>query len=248
MNRSCLLAFCLIVAWPAAASAATLNPGSNSTSLLSFAHSDGGFTDQESSTPTALPFSGSDTATTGGSSAATTYSLTDAELDLTISHAREGIVSGSQASALSDGSIYFSVGAAVDYELAGTYTAVDPLGRRIYLEVRLRDVTNGTDLFFDRQESHATANESFVLGGAGGDHGNLGSGSLTGTLLPGNEYLLDYSLLIQAYPQPAGDAATATGGITLTFLPMPVPVGPWVGLSLAIIFGAIGVRAVRTAS
>jgi hypothetical protein len=245
MIRSSALMFCLILASPAAAIAASLNPGPNTTSLLSQAFADGGFIDQEFSTPTALPFASADTATAGSSSVTTTYALSNAALDLVFSHARDGVVSGSQASALTDGSIYFSVDAVVDYELAGSYSAVDPLGRRVYLEVKLRDVTNATDLFWNRQESHATIDESFVVGGAGGDFDNLGTGSLTGTLLPGNEYLLDYSLLIQAYPQPAGDAATATGGLTLTLVSTPVPVSPWVGLALALVLGASGVRVSR---
>lgn len=221
LPRLPLLFACLLWASPAAAVTVTLNPGSNTTSLLSQAYADGGIIQQKFSNPTTLPVSTSDTATAGGSSVTTTYGLSNAALDITFSHAREGVVSGSQASAFSDGSIYFSVDAAVDYELAGSYTAVDPLGRRVFLEVTLRDVTNATNLFYNKQESYSTVDESFTLGGAGGDLDNQSTGSLTGTLLPGNEYLFDYSVLIQAYPQPAGDAATATGNVTLTLVPEP---------------------------
>jgi hypothetical protein len=118
----------------------------------------------------------------------------------------------------SRGSIYFRVGAEAHYVLAGAYTATDYDGRTITLDVSLKDLTADTVLFENQQISRVTPHESFTLGMEGGDSGDSLEGSLTGTLLPGEDYILTYEYRIDTRIDPTALAATASGFLSLTFI------------------------------
>lgn len=59
-----------------------------------------------------------------------------------------------------------------------------------------------------------------MLGGIGGDYQNLISGSPTGTLCAGTRYALTYSTFLST-PTALTQGATATGFLTLSFIPEP---------------------------
>jgi hypothetical protein len=117
------------------------------------------------------------------------------------------------------GSIFFSVDQAVNYDLSGVYSAIEPLGRTIELQGALINRTTGTTLFSNVQASRTTPNESFVLGQLGGDFNNSLMGSLTGALNPGDTYELTYFANIRA--NFTASTASASGDITLAFVPEP---------------------------
>jgi hypothetical protein len=62
------------------------------------------------------------------------------------------------------------------------------------------------------QRSTGTANESFVIGGTGGDERNELRGSNPGALIPGHNYLMQLGFDIKAIPD-ADDGATAHGEV-----------------------------------
>jgi len=126
------------------------------------------------------------------------------------------------------------------YVAAGSYSAVDPDGQGIELDVGLYDLTLSSYLFDSTQGSLSTPNESFTLGETGGDDSNTSIGSLTGMLIAGHDYAYFYSALIaQLSPLPFSDA-TASGSVSLSFTPIPEP-GP--GLLLAL--GLVGIAVIR---
>ena len=100
-----------------------------------------------------------------------------------------------------NGSTHFSVDADTTYDLSGfiDVTDVGDAGR-VYMFGFLFDVTTHSYAAYSEQESLNTQNESFTLGGAGGDNAHTFSGSLTGTLIAGHSYEWYYNTLIQADP------------------------------------------------
>jgi hypothetical protein len=70
---------------------------------------------------------------------------------------------------------------------------------RIVYSTFLRDDTAGSILFNSTQQSLATPNEQFALGGMGGDNLNTFTGSLTGTLIAGHNYRWTTNAFIQNF-------------------------------------------------
>lgn len=174
--------------------------------------------DFNTSSPAAVPESGSVTETDGGNAATTGYSLSASSFEITFNHSRAGDAFGY---AQSGAGFNFSLDENVDYALDGLYTAADPLGQRILLQVVLTDLTASSTLFQSYQESNATENESFTLGLEEGDFINALVGSPTGTLIAGHEYQLFVLSLIQTNDEGAAISASASGSATLTFVPEP---------------------------
>lgn len=179
--------------------------------------------------PATLPYSYSSTVDNGTSSAASDYDLSNADFSITLDHSRAAM----NARALSRGQIFFSVDQDVDYTASGSYSAVDPEGRRIYYEAFLFDHTLLSSAFFSRQVSRSTLNESFNLGGSAGDFENQSSGTLTGTILSGHEYSFQYQVWVDAYPTASPSGATASGNLSLTFVPEPTT-GLLMGMGLVL--------------
>lgn len=172
----------------------------------------GGFTDILK--PSALPFSDSHSVSSGTAQAATRYSLSDDGFHVQdIEHTRP-----LRASALSGGRIIFSLDQDARYEISGIYGFVGNGWREIQLSAWLVDLTAGADLFTNRQNSTATADESFRLGEEGGDAANALSGARTGELVAGHTYRFTYMAAIGA-GEPGDTNASAAGSIHLVFVP-----------------------------
>ncbi|MGB2986452.1 MAG: hypothetical protein WBE26_11280 [Phycisphaerae bacterium] len=84
----------------------------------------------------------------------------------------------------------------------------------LHLEVSLRAVGGGegVTLFESYQETETATNQTFTLGEEEGEHNNL-IGDLSGALVPGTEYVLNYD-----FHTVVGDAGTsnAAGNLSLT--------------------------------
>ena len=110
-----------------------------------------------------------------------------------------------------EGQMNFTADANTTYSLSGEFKASDAsTAGYLYFESFLRDLTSSTTLAYSNQVSGGTLNESFVLGGSGGDNSNIFAGSLTGSLIAGHQYNWHYYALTEAYPDADG-GATATG-------------------------------------
>jgi hypothetical protein len=192
--------------------------------------------------PPTVPFSDSRSISQGTSSSSGVYSLSNAGFDITMSNARGGrLDSGS----VTQGNIYFSVTQDTLYSLSGSYTAIDPNPRAVILIATLFDTGLGTTVYDSQQKSSATANESFVLGGTGGDLQNVSTGSATGTLLAGHHYQFVYQGQIYAHTD--GDSASASGNISMRLSPVapnPVP-APGAAYGGAALLGALSLFKIR---
>ena len=218
------------VASPSATASVELNPGTSFTHLAVFANdannSNGGTGLAEfESTAFPFPFSDSHTSSDGSASATSSYELSDAGFEITFEHARAGSNDAS-GEAQSYGEIFFRLDTDAVYELTGAYSANDSEGRHVILDVFLDDQTTGTNLFGSTQDSYGdTPNESFVLGGVGGDFSNHLAGSPSGPLTAGHEYRLFYGALIGDRPLPAVQPASASGFVRLAIVPEPSTAG-----------------------
>lgn len=202
----------------AGASALTLNPGFFGSDLIVTAE-DGvnpGL-GEVIRNPVAVPYQTTEAATDGAASASADFDLSDAGFAMDFDLAEQG--GGSNGWAVSQFRIYFAVDAPTGYEILGAYSALDPDGGGASLGFELHDATAGVYLFSSYQDSLSTPNESFVVGGSGGDSGNLLAGSAVGTLLPGHEY----SFFAYARIEGRGTAqpGTATGFAGLVLVPEP---------------------------
>ena len=181
----------------------------------------------ETVNPTALPYSHTSTSTYASNDSETMYTLSNAGFDITFDHSRTGAL-GNYAQSL--GSIEFSVDQNVDYVASGSYSTVDPDGGHNTFRGWLYDITDVSDIFKDYQTSYGIVDESFTLGDGFGY-----TGSLTGTLIAGHEYLFQHDASIGAAPTSLPSGATASGSISLSFTPAPEP-----GTGLLVMVGLLG--------
>lgn len=156
----------------------------------------------------------------GPNAAYTGYSLSNDAFRFELEHTR-GTASSSWAR--TGLNLLFRPDADVDYVLAGGYATVDPDGGKTSFYVALRDYESGTLLFENFQESASTPDEAFALGLEEGDKANLRSGSIAGSLLAGRTYQLNLQSYINSGPGPeeAPSQASATGDVSLQFVPEP---------------------------
>jgi len=132
-------------------------------------------------------------------------------------------------SAFADGiaSMSFTVAKDSSYKLSGQYE-VDDFGQPGYVGFYsvLYDVTERSYLFRNSQVSESTIDESFSIGGVGGDSSNLISGSLTGALIAGHRYSWEWQALTGTSQKRASASAIATGFFQLDIVEgAPVPDG-----------------------
>ena len=83
------------------------------------------------------------------------------------------------------------------------------------------------------RRARATTNESFVLGGRANDFQNFVNGSNAGTLIAGREYPLSYHALIRSNGGKPPGPGTASGAISLVFVPEPTRILLWTALVLS---------------
>lgn len=222
-SPSTLLAFLVATLWfaqPAQSFSVTLLDPSQIPSDIINGTGDGESGYTELVEPTSLPTSATLSASTDGSSAVTSYSLSSSGFMITFGHS---IGPAFFAHGESLGRLNFSVDSNVSYALDGGYEVVDPDGRWVYFQVSLFDHTAHASLFDNIQESFATPHETFALGLEGGDSRNRVEGSLTGTLLPGRTYEFSWMVALYNYPEESTSPASATGSASLAFVPEPAP-------------------------
>jgi hypothetical protein len=168
-------------------------------------------------------FPTSNQAVAGTSSSFNTYDVSDAGIRIDFEHTSE-YLGGSY------GAIHFTLPQNLQYTALGAYDATNQAGTQVQLEISLRDVAADTYVFRSFQASQDTANESLVVGETGGDFGNLLTGSLTGTLVAGREYVLTYN---GAVFRQAAVGQSGAGFIELQLVPEP-------GTSLLFALGLAG--------
>jgi len=170
--------------------------------------------------PTAVPFLRTDVVADGLASASSTFDLTHGGFEISFEVTRPGTENYGFADSLVR--FHFSVDAEVDYRIEGNYTAVDPDAEHSVFAVSLVDLTDGAyeTLFDSRQHSTNTPNESFTVGGTGGDNLNSLRGTASGTLESGREYFFFFNALIGAQSPPTRPA-TAYGSASITFVSPP---------------------------
>jgi hypothetical protein len=189
------------------------------------------------------------TTSQGGSSATTVLDRTQPFFTVSFVHQVPtvpwsiSIVPSSYSYAISFGYDYFHVSAPTSYTLSGSYASVGDASFT-YFSAFLLDVTTGEYPFYSEQVSQylsSAGNATFVLGQAGGNVRDTRLGSLTGTLLPGDEYIWQYSGEIENY-EPQAPATMAEGNVTLAFgspVPEPTSLVVW---SLIVGVGLVGTR------
>lgn len=211
----------LLFASPVAALTVTLNPG-GSGSTLAVAAEDASLV-VDNGAPGSLPFADTLTAVNGGSSSSARFDLSNAGFDITFDHERAtagGALAGLFAS------LPFQVDVVTNYTIAAQYRVTDPEGQRVYLDVSLLASSGPAPVLLQSyQESRSTRDESFVVGGSGGDFQNTFIGALTGTLVPGQTYIFRVDTRIEVFPSSttASNRATASGRATLFFVAVPEP-------------------------
>ena len=202
----------------ASALSVTLNPGIY-TSELSVRAEDGTRSEVVRQ-PSVVPDLISDSVASGAASSAATFDLSARGFETRFDVTNLGTANTGFSDSITR--IHFSVDTAVDYRIEGRYDAIDPDGEWAVLAVGLTDYTGGgvITLFSNAQRSTHTPDESFVVGGRGGDNANELLGSATGTLLPGRDYFFFVNALLgtQNPPTPTG---TATGFARIVFVPEP---------------------------
>lgn len=111
----------------------------------------------------------------------------------------------------------FMISSDTTFDLTGQFDVTDfATPARVSAQVRLRDLSTNTDLFYDRNDSVATLNESFTLGVANdGDSFNNTYGSLTGSLQAGHSYELNYFYYLGGQSGSYQDVS-ANGCVTLS--------------------------------
>jgi hypothetical protein len=208
----------LILIWSTSASAVGLTPQQIWLQLWSGSGS-GDLTITQSY---GAPFAGSDSNTNvaNGSHAQATYSVTPNSIDITYSLSRPPHNNDAQSeTAQADGYVDFRVDQTLSYVLSGNMNAVDPEGRNTTQWLRLLD--GASTVFESYQASHSTPNSTFTLGRQDGDLGNVLSGAISGTLLPGHLYRFVYFSRILDEPATSLQSASATGFYSLLIVPEP---------------------------
>jgi hypothetical protein len=121
--------------------------------------------------------------------------------------------------AISEGRINFTVDEAVEYALDARMSILDPEGRNTHQWLRLFE--DHVRIFDNFQLSDSTPDQQFILGATDGDLNNSLEGTLSGFLVPGRVYRLEYSSRLIDAPTPSLQTATASGFYSLRIIPEP---------------------------
>lgn len=190
--------------------------------------SSGQFT-EEVVRPLAIPFSNSSRVVYGSTTTTVTHDLSDRGFQIDFDFAPgSGSLGGSSAM----GQFSFSVDQDTPYLAEGWLTAMDPDAHSLRFVVILHDNHIGDFVFYSAQDSISTPNESFTLGGNGGDFSNQSFGDFSGTLLAGHRYELFYNNGLFDLAAPYASGTSASGSFSL-LLPEP-------GMATLVLLGGLG--------
>jgi hypothetical protein len=90
----------------------------------------------------------------------------------------------------SSATLHFTVNADAVYDLSGAFNMSG--SHRIFFEANLFDLTAGSHVFANMQESRSTPGQAFTVGQSDGDWTTNVQGSPTGSLIAGHQYRLFY--------------------------------------------------------
>jgi hypothetical protein len=216
-----LAVLALVLATPASALTVSLNPGVDDSRLLAEIYDPTlGFALPQVETPLgAVPSTGSGGWLPGSYppyEAWADYALGHDGLSFDVTTVREGEL---ESIAAVRGEVRFAVDEAVGYALSATYVLSDPTGYTAELWVHLRDETDAVSLYFTDRVVQETPNPAIDVA----DPHVFDVGSLTGALVPGHEYFLDFRFVSYAldFPPPEGIPGAGSGALTLSFVPEP---------------------------
>jgi hypothetical protein len=207
-----------------------------SSGIESYANDSVGANSRQSVDITALPSSGTRTATDGGGSSVTSYSLTNDAFSWTMS---QTVVATLNATSQTNATIYFTVDEDVNYAISGSYGLISGGAPLIGFRLAIRDGVAGPFPFQGSHTSAGIAGETFTLGVPGGNILFDQEGSLTGTFLAGHQYTLTMQSRLLSNTG-AQAAASAAGSVTISFVPEPATAS-------LVAFGVIGLAARRRA-
>jgi hypothetical protein len=128
--------------------------------------------------------------------------------------------------AYSSGQIYFTVDALAGYAFSGGVSVYDPLENTYDLHyfARLRDTSSGQVMFESNQLSEDILEQAyFNLGEENGTAFNLLIGSMTGSLMPGVVYELDYMTDVTRAQMGFGGRTSLWGDLNMTLTSVPEP-------------------------
>jgi hypothetical protein len=209
-----------LIAWASPASADTVFVGGT---YESKAGDGAGTTDLQSTPINALPAVGALGASTGGSVSDGAFVFTDTLFTTGLDHVRVG---SAGAFAQTIASLSFTVTTDVFYSIDGFYDVTHAgTADLVGFSTQLFDANVGTNLLVSSQVSNATAAESFVVGGTGGDFANTLAGSVTGLLEAGKTYTWSFNAFVQGQGA-ADDGAVASGFLSLSLSTDPPVVDP----------------------
>jgi hypothetical protein len=188
---------------------------------------DNRFVNSVAETAVQLPFSHTTTRSYGQSICTNTYSFEVSEAGATFAFDFDHIRGGhgpipqnpEGSSAYSWGRIYFHVTAPVTYSISGEYAMSGTNG--LFIGGALMGPQQ-VELFANNQASFFVPDEGFTLGQTDGTDYNYLAGSLSGTLQPGDDYVLGYNYDLRATATDSG--ASALGWFRFTVTPEPTSV------------------------